>query len=176
MDFAALELLDQRFVETARVREKRKPRFWQDAPRIGENLEKVVPQQRLAACKENVLDTICRALVQNCLPPRRVNLGLCERGVFMPYAVAVRTAEVALRRQLQRHVSRIAHCLVSVTIGRNCRLAFLDRIYKIYKIDFKQVGQEIQEILGPPSAGSGVATPVSLLSLLFSMLKSCQSC
>ena len=38
---------------------------------------------------------------------------------------------------------------------------------------FKQVEQEMQESLGPPSAGSGMATPVFLLLLLFSMLKSC---
>jgi hypothetical protein len=44
----------------------------------------------------------------------------------------------------------------------------LDRIYKIV---FKQVGQEMQESLSPPSAGAGEATPVFLLSLLFSMPK-----
>ena len=31
----------------------------------------------------------------------------------------------------------------------------LDRIYRIYKIVFKQVEQEMQESLGPPSAGFG---------------------
>jgi len=109
VDSTALEFLEQRFVETARVREKRKSRFRQDAPRIVEDIEKIRPQQRLAAGKENVVDTICRALVQNCLPPRRVKLGPCERRIFVPYAVAVRTAEIALRRQLQRHVAGIAH-------------------------------------------------------------------
>ena len=64
----------------------------------------------------------------------------------------------------------------------------LDRIYRINRIVFKQVEQEMQESLIPSSAGSGEATPVFLLSLLFSMLKphllyllfftlkSCQSC
>ena len=109
MDFAALELLDQRFVETASVSEKRELRLRQNAPRIAEDIEKVIPQQRLAACKENVVDTICRALVQNRHPPCRVKLGLCERRIFVPYAIAVRTAEVALRRQFQRHVAWICH-------------------------------------------------------------------
>ena len=36
---------------------------------------------------------------------------------------------------------------------------------------FKQVEQEMQESLGPPSAGSGMATPVFLLPLQFSMPK-----
>ena len=36
---------------------------------------------------------------------------------------------------------------------------------------FKQVEQEMQESLGPPSAGAEVATPVFLLLLLFSMPK-----
>ena len=42
----------------------------------------------------------------------------------------------------------------------------LDRINKINRIVFKQVGQEIQEIR------RGLATPVFLLLLLFSMLNS----
>ena len=91
------------------IREKRKLRLRQNAPRIGENLEEVTPQQRLAAGKENVVDTICRALVQDRLPPVRVKPWLCELRIFVPYAVAVRTTEIALRSQLQRHMARIAH-------------------------------------------------------------------
>ena len=42
MDFPTLELLDQRFVETAGIREKRELRLRQNAPRIVDDIEKVI--------------------------------------------------------------------------------------------------------------------------------------
>ena len=63
MDFTALEFLEQRFVEMARIREKRKPRFRQNTPRIGEDFKEVITQQRLTAGKENVVNAIRRARV-----------------------------------------------------------------------------------------------------------------
>ena len=100
MDLPAAEPLDQRFVEAARVGEERETSPRQNAARVVEDREQVAPQQRLAAGEEDVIDAVRRALVQDRLPLVGVKLGFRERGVFVPYAVAIRTAEVALRRQL----------------------------------------------------------------------------
>ena len=76
---------------------------------MAEYFKEVFPQKRLAAREEDVVNAVSRALVQDFLPSARVELALRERRVFVPDAVAVRTAEVALRRKLKRHVMRIPH-------------------------------------------------------------------
>ena len=103
------ELLDQRFIEATCIREQRELRFRKNAPCMVEDFKKVAPQQCLAAREENVVHAVRRTLVEDCPPARRIQLGLRERRVFVPHAITIWTTEVALRRQLQRHVPRIAH-------------------------------------------------------------------
>ena len=81
----------------------------QNAPRIVEDFKEVIPQQRLAAREENVVNAIRQALVQDSFPPVRGKFRLRECRIFVPHTIAVRTAEIALRRQFQRHMVGIAH-------------------------------------------------------------------